>query len=496
MPQVNEDIRRALVGKNPLIYLHTSEEERMLRLLEGFAGKLYRGERPVTSWSCVSGLTGALEDPTGIDPATAIQSVIAHPERGFFIFKDLSEFIEVPAVARSLRDAYQALAAADKFLFILSPEVRIPEILKKEIFLIEVALPGEKEFQHLISRFGQVYNGTALQPELLSELPVALKGLTLAEAGHTLHRIFRAQSQMRSARETLREVLVEKSNIVKKSGILEFVMPDADISSIGGLDHLKDWLKRRQKLFTREAIADGIPVPKGMLVMGVSGCGKSVAAKAVSALWNVPLFRLDMSLVYSGSFGSPEAAFNRALKTIESLAPGILWIDEIENSLGMEEGGSDVNSQIFSAFLTWMQEKPPLIFVAATANRIEALPAEVIRKGRFDQIYFVDLPNDVERRAIFEIYLDRHKVDSSDFDFDLLTVATRGWNGAEIEQAVKAARIDAYSAGSVVDMDHLTANTAAIVPLSTTMSEQIKKIRAWAVRRATPASKFGTTPRN
>ena len=377
----------------------------------------------------------------------------------------------------------------------VSPEIVLPESLKKEVFLVEMAPPGEREFQQLIQRFSQSFSGVRLDSELASELPVALKGLTLAEAQHTLHRIFRAQAKGLPAAETLREVLVEKANIVRKAGILEFVMPDTRLENIGGLDNLKDWLRRRQKLFTREAIADGIPTPKGFLVMGVSGCGKSVAAKAVSALWKLPLFRLDMNLIYSGNFGTPEAAFNRALSTVDSLAPCILWIDEIENALGIEEGGIETNSQIFSAFLTWMQEKPPLIFVAATANRIEKLPAEVIRKGRFDQIYFVDLPSDEERQTIFEIYLNRYGVDSSGFDFDLLNVATRGWNGAEIEQAVKAARVDAYNEGKPLDMDHLTANTSTIVPLAKTMSEQIKKIRAWAVKRATPASKYGTAPR-
>ncbi len=495
MSKATDEIRRALVGKNPLVYLHTWEEERALRLLESFAAKVFRGERAMTTWTCVGGLSGAFENPEMIDPSRAIQAVIDHPERGFFIFKDLSDFMGIPEVVRSLRDAYQALAAADKYLFIVSPDVTLPESLKKEVFLVELAPPAERDFQRLIQRFGKTYSGVQLDPAMASELPVALKGLTLGEAQHTLHRIFRAQAQRRPAEEILREVLVEKANIVRKSGILEFVMPDTRIENIGGLDNLKDWLRRRQKLFTREAIADGIPTPKGFLVMGVSGCGKSVAAKAVSALWNVPLFRLDMNLVYSGTFGTPEAAFNRALGTVDSLAPCILWIDEIENALGIEEGGSEVNSQIFSAFLTWMQEKPPLIFVAATANRIEKLPAEVIRKGRFDQIYFVDLPSTEERQTIFEIYLERYGVDSSGFDFDLLNVSTRGWNGAEIEQAVKSARVDAYSEGRPLNMDHLTANTATTVPLAKTMAEQIKKIRAWAVKRATPASKYGTAPR-
>ena len=356
MPSATEEIRRALVGKNPLIYVHTWEEERALRLLESFAAKLYKGRQELTTWTCVGGLEGALADPETTDPAQAIRAVIDHPERGFFVFKDLSEFMGDARVTRALRDAYQALGPADKFLFVVSPEVTLPETLKKEVFLVELAPPGEKDFQRLIARFQKSYGGVELGPELLSELPVALKGLTLAEAQHTLHRIYRSRAQQRPAKETLREVLVEKSNIVRKSGILEFVMPDATIEGIGGLDNLKDWLRRRRKLFTREALADGIPVPKGMLVMGVSGCGKSVAAKAVAALWKLPLFRLDMALVYSGNYGAPEAAFTRALKTIEALAPGILWIDELENALGMEEGGAGLNAQIFSTFLTCLNK--------------------------------------------------------------------------------------------------------------------------------------------
>ncbi len=492
MSSATEEIRRALLGKYPLVYLLTWEEERTQKLLESFAAKLYRGQGAVTTWSCVQGFAGGLEDPGLTDPARAIQTVIAHGERGFFLFKDLHVFMDQPPVTRSLRDAYHALGRGDKFIFFLSPQLAIPDSLIKEVFLVEMRPPDEKELGQLVARQAQAY-GVELERELVSQLPVALKGLTLNEAQHSLHRILR--SRRGSVAETLKEVFVEKANIVRKTGLLEAVMPDAALGDIGGLDNLKEWLLRRRRLFSREAIADGVPTPKGMLVMGVSGCGKSFAAKAVSELWNVPLFRLDMSLVFSGGFGSPEEAFHRALATIESLAPAILWIDEIENSLGMEEGRTDMSSQVFSAFLTWMQEKPPLIFVAATANRIEALPAEIIRKGRFDQVYFVDLPNDEERRHILEIHLRRNGVDAEHFDFDLLIVSTKGWNGAELEQAVIAARVDAYSEGRSLGMDDLTANTASMVPLSTTMAEQIKSIRAWAVRRATPASKYGTRPR-
>jgi SpoVK/Ycf46/Vps4 family AAA+-type ATPase len=226
-------------------------------------------------------------------------------------------------------------------------------------------------------------------------------------------------------------------------------------------------------------------------MMGVSGCGKSLAVKTISSLWNIPLFRLDMNLVFSGLYGSPEEAFHRALKTIEAVAPAVLWIDEIENALGLDETGQKIASHIFSSFLTWMQEKPPLIFIAATANKIQALPAEIIRKGRFDEVFFCDLPTAVEREEIFRIHLARNGAVLDDYDFKMLQVMTDGWNGAEIEQAVISARTDAFYEKRPFSQRDLSNVIARIVPLSDTMEQQIKSIRSWAFSRATPASKFG-----
>ncbi|HEY4490889.1 MAG TPA: AAA family ATPase, partial [Acidobacteriota bacterium] len=465
MPSTAESIRAAIIGKYPVIYLLTWEESRALQLLEAFSAKLF-GENALRVWSCVSGFGSHSQNGNTIDPLQAVQSVLAAPEKGFYVMKDFSAFMKDPSVARALRDAYYTLQGKDKFLIVLSPEMVIPESLKKEILLIEMDLPDEAELLKSVKKSQQAYPQATLSEEVLSQITFALRGLTLNESTHILNKIFR--SKMKRAAEILNEIFAEKEMIVKKSGYLEFIPPHYDIKDIGGLDTLKDWLVKREKLFSRKALEEGIPVPKGMLIMGMSGCGKSLSAKTISALWKVPLFRLDMNLVFSGVFGSPELAFHRALKTVEAVAPAVLWIDEIENSMGMDDNQHGGNPYVFSTFLTWMQEKPPLIFVAATANRIQAIPAEVIRKGRFDQVFFVDLPNDEERKQILEIYLRRNGADIGKFDLVFLAAATRGYNGAEIEQAVVAARIEAFHEDRTFTIDDVTRNTARMVPLSKT----------------------------
>jgi SpoVK/Ycf46/Vps4 family AAA+-type ATPase len=275
----------------------------------------------------------------------------------------------------------------------------------------------------------------------------------------------------------------------KKDGVLEFVPPRFSIEDLGGYENLKDWLQKRKALFSREAMDAGIPIPSGILLMGMSGCGKSLGIKCISTLWNLPLFRLDMNSVFSGASGNAEATFLKALRTVEAASPAVLWIDEIEMGVGSTGQGDASMSRIFAGFLTWMQEKDPFVFVAATANRIHLLPAEIIRKGRFDQVFFVDLPNEEERKQIFGIHLARNRQDPSKFDLVFLAKATKGWNGAEIEQAVVSAVVDAYSDKRPLTEQDLYKMISATVPLSVTMEDQIKAIKSWAHDRAISASK-------
>jgi SpoVK/Ycf46/Vps4 family AAA+-type ATPase len=488
-----ENLKNAILGRYPLIYLLTWEENRAMQLLEGFSSKLYGPDHPVFTWTCLSGFSPGGSFPDTREPLKALQAIQASQEKGFYVLKDFPAFFSDTFVLRALRDVYQALLNKDKFVFLLSPQLEIPENLRKEILLVDLGLPDDEEILQQLKKIQQQFPQLVLPPEVQGQIVFALKGFTLNEISHTLNRIFRAKKQDPAA--VLQEIFVEKEMMIKKSGYLEFVPPVHDLSQIGGLDNLKEWVTRREKLFSKKALEDGMPVPKGILLMGISGCGKSLSAKTISTLWQVPLFRLDMNLIFSGMYGNAEHAFNKALAAIEAMAPAVLWIDEIENSLGMDEGQSGSNTHIFSTFLTWLQEKPPMVFVAATANRIHALPAEVIRKGRFDQVFFIDLPNDEERKQIFEIHLRKNGADISKFDLVFLAAATKGWSGAEIEQAVAGARVDAYHAGKELEVSDITRNTSRTVPLSKTMEEQMKKIRSWAFGRATPASKYASVPR-
>ena len=483
-----EKIRRALVGGHPLIYVQSWEESRVERLVLHLAKTFFGQPAPCGIWTVVDGLVvDGMPVPETRDPVRALEAVLQGSGKGFYLFKDFPTTSTRPEIVRRLRDLYRGLKDRGRFVLLVSPRLDIPEDAKKEIYYVEYELPDEGEISRIID--GTVRKRIAadgLDDHAVKRLALAMRGLTADEIGHLLNKVF---AQRRAFDETaFLEVLAEKEQMSKKEGVLEFVAPRFTIEDIGGYDTLKVWLKKRQPLFSKEALDAGIPIPKGILLMGISGCGKSLCVKTISTLWNLPLFRLDMNAVFGTE--NPEATFLRALRSVEAVSPAVLWIDEIEMGVGgYREGGDAAMSRIFSGFLTWMQEKSALVFVAATANRIQLLPAEIIRKGRFDQVFFVDLPNEEERKQIFSIHLKKSRCDPSRFDLVFLSKATRGWNGAEIEQAVISSVVDAYSDARTLTEEDLHRVIAATVPLAVTMEEQIKAIRSWAHDRALNASK-------
>jgi AAA+ superfamily predicted ATPase len=484
-----EKISRGLDSNYPLIYVQGWEEERIERLVTHMASAHFGEEGHLVIWSPAQGFKkdGATVEAV-TDPTEALIRIAGNPQPAFYLMKDLPAWFDGnPGMVRAAREVYYRLRNKGIHVFFTHPELLLPEALKKEIFLVEMDLPSEQEILDYLEPKG---NLTGVAREQLYRIAGAMKGLSLNEVDHLQARLF--QGQEIDPSQTLLEITEEKAQLLKKESCLRFFPSQHALDSVGGLDNLKDWVIKRRDLFSEKAYEAGVPLPSGILLMGVSGCGKSMAAKAIAAAWDLPLVRLDMSLVLSGSFGSPEYAFERATRIADEVAPIVLWVDEIENAFGYDErAGSGGNVNIFSSFLTWLQEKSPKVFVAATANRIQELPAELMRKGRFDQLFFLDLPNKEEREEIFRIHIGLNGGDPQAFNLGYLAAATRDWSGAEIEQAVKSARIDAYQAGRDFASKDIERNTMKQVPLSQTMLEQIKAIKDWSFKRAVPASRPG-----
>jgi SpoVK/Ycf46/Vps4 family AAA+-type ATPase len=316
-----------------------------------------------------------------------------------------------------------------------------------------------------------------------------LQGLTLDEARYALRRALNANRGLGT--ESMPALLEEKRLLINRSGVIEYISDAVGLGEVGGLEGLKKWLVERQKLFQMRDSLSAEIVPKGLLLMGIPGCGKSLSVKAIASHLQLPLYRVDMTEIFSGRHGKPEGAFVQACKMMEDMAPAVLWFDEIEMGITSAESGGE-QGRIFAFFLTWMQEKVRGLFVAATANRIDLLPAEMIRKGRFDEVFFVDLPIEEEQVAIFKIHLTRRGVDITGFNIEQLTQFTVGWTGAEIEQCVISALTKARLADRDITEHDLITTAVKMVPLSRTMKEQISHIRGWAFERAVRASPQAT----
>jgi SpoVK/Ycf46/Vps4 family AAA+-type ATPase len=494
MPFPTEAIERFITAGYPILYLISWEEERIENRLKLVGEKLYQGSLNFYTWSCTDGMRG--EDgevkETG-DAIQALNKVINDKKSGFYLFKDLHFFLNDPKVIRKLKDVYQKLRRTTKTLFILSPSLILPNELDKEVTVIDVGLPDADEativFDSLVKSTSDKIRNT-LTSELKEKSVRAILGLGASEMELALRRTFIGREKI-DENELLHELLEEKAQLIRKSGTLEFVRTRIGLDSIGGLENLKEWLQTRALAFSPKAKEFGLDVPKGVLIMGISGCGKSLCAKAVATAWGLPLLRLELNQVYGGTFGSPEEVFRRAIKTVEAVSPCVLWIDEIEAGITRsgEKASDSPASRIFGYFLTWMQEKEHPVFIAATANQIDLLPPEILRKGRFDEIFFVSLPSQKDRKEIFRIHLLSREKNPDSFDLDSLAKNTEGLSGAEIEQAVVSALFESFSKHKDLDNMELIIAASSIVPLSTTMREEMSKLERWASNRAIKASK-------
>lgn len=479
----------------PLIYLVTPEEERAETAIAQVARQ--EPERKVFIWTVTHGIVEygqprMLTQHNTQSPQPAIKWVMEQKDAGLYIFKDLHEFLDSTEVKRWLRDAIASFRNTYKTIILMSPIQNIPVELEKDVAIVDFALPDMAILEGVLDRqLEKLPRHNRCTPDEREKLVKATLGLTVDEA----EKVYR-RARVVSGRLTESEVeivLSEKKQLIRRNGILEYIEEDETIDSVGGLEELKRWLRNRTDAFTERAREYGLPQPKGMLILGVPGCGKSLIAKTTSRLWGLPLLRLDMGRVYDGSLvGKSEANLRSALKTAESISPAILFVDELDKAFGGASGSSDsdggTSSRIFGSFLTWMQEKTSPVFVMATANRVDRLPGEFLRKGRFDEIFFVDLPTRQERVEIFRIHLSKRRKEIDRFDFEQLASASDGFSGAEIEQGLIAAMYESFAQHREPGQLDILAAIKATQPLSRTMMEQVAALREWAQQRARPAA--------
>jgi len=491
---MQEELSILIQAQYPLIYLVTSEEERAEQAIATLAQQS-KPLRRVFIWTVTHGIVEYgqprnITQHNTVSPEAAIEWVTRQREPGIFVFKDLHPFYSA-TVTRALRDAIASFKGTQKAILLMSPVQEVPIELEKEVAVLDFPMPNMAELDTVLSQQLEQIRTRRLSTEAREKLLKAALGLTRDETEKVYRKAYVTAGRLTEAEVDV--VLSEKKQLIRRNGILEYVEEDETIDSIGGLDELKHWLRQRSNAFTERARQYGLPQPKGMLILGVPGCGKSLIAKTTSRLWGLPLLRLDMGRVYDGSMvGRSEANLRNALKTAESISPAILFIDELDKAFAGSAGSADsdggTSSRIFGSFLTWMQEKTSPVFVMATANRVERLPGEFLRKGRFDEIFFVDLPNAEERKEIFKIHLSKRREDINRFDLDQLAAVCDGFSGAEIEQALIAAMYEAFAQDREFTQLDIIAAIKSTLPLSKTMTEQVTALRDWARQRARPAA--------
>lgn len=511
MEPVFEKMKDMLNAYYPTFYLHSFEYSRTWAKITSIAKAIISEGCNVNlyQWNCVEGLKQVIpqerkvkvseisedeSDEDILEPSMVLKYIYNIKDKSskdIFVLEDFNAYIDEEDVKFYLRQISNKGRFTNIHVIILSAVYKLPLELEKYITVLSTPLPDRKELEKTLRKVEGECKIT-LSVDMRNRMVDAALGMTTMEADLAFCLAVVRNNLGEDAPST---VSSEKEQIIKKSGILDYFSNNEDLKDVGGMEVLKDWLRKRKMAYDKNARDFGLQEPKGLLLLGVPGCGKSLTAKSIASFWNMPLLRLDIGKVYQGLVGSSEDNIRKAISTAEAVAPCVLWIDEIEKGLnGVQSSGSTdggVTSRIFSTILTWMQEKTDPVFVVATANNINLLPPELLRKGRFDEIFFVDLPNQKERENIFKIHLSKNGQCSEDFPIEEFGSRTEGFNGAEIEECVKEAMFAAYVEcpnNPKLKAIHIAQAIGKTVTLSKTMGEQITALREWALTRAKNAS--------
>jgi SpoVK/Ycf46/Vps4 family AAA+-type ATPase len=479
----NDDFELLLRARYPLIYIPTREEERVEASIAQSAKQL--GDRSFYIWDFVDGYQGNPND-AGFgrrNPLQALEFVEKLPAAvaAVFVLRDFHRFLEDVSVARKLRNLARLLKSQPKNIVILAPQVAIPEDLSEVLTVLEFPLPHSPEIRAELERLLSATRQTPLEPKVLDELVRSCQGLSMERIRRVLAKAIATHGRLEADDVDL--ILEEKRQSIRQTQILDFYPATERISDIGGLDNLKDWLLRRGGAFSERARQYGLPFPRGLLLVGIQGTGKSLTAKAIAHHWHLPLLRLDVGRLFAGLVGESESRTRQMIQLAEALAPCVLWIDEIDKAFAGIDGRGDsgTTSRVFGTFITWLAEKASPVFVVATANNIQALPPEMLRRGRFDEIFFVGLPSQEERRSIFAVHLSRlrpHNLQS--YDLDRLAYETPDFSGAEIEQILIEAMHIGFSQNRDFTTDDILEAASQIIPLARTAQDQIQLLQNWA----------------
>jgi ATPase family associated with various cellular activities (AAA) len=525
-----DQLKILINSSTPIIVMETVEEQRALALARSVTTEL---ELPLFEWNIADGLrrctapaapisgnghtklglagdgsaVGAIIAQVATRPegapiinTTTPAGVLAHIEtmttEAVFVLKDFHRHMDDAVVVRSLRNVVQYFSCSRRALILTGPSFPLVPELEKEVEFLDLPLPDRETLHAIVEgTFTRICKSHTIKRTIdasgVKAVAANLSGLTEDEAERAVAQALVTRYSF--GPEIATDVLEAKKEILRRSGMLEFVEPFAGMASIGGLENLKRWLSKRRGAWTDEAREAGLQPPRGVIILGVQGCGKSMCAQAIAAEWKLPLLRFDTAAIYDKFIGETEKRIQKVFRIAEQLAPAVLWIDELEKVFagsGPDSASVDagVSSRLLGSFLSWMQERKAPVFVVATCNNATVLPPELIRKGRFDELFFVDLPNVVERRAIFALHLRRRKQNPESFDLETLVTASHGYSGAEIESAMQSAMYASFADKKPMSTESLLEELHSTVPLSLTRAEDISELREWASTRAVPAS--------
>ncbi|MGF1457992.1 MAG: AAA family ATPase [Leptolyngbyaceae cyanobacterium] len=485
------------------IVIETIEEERVRGLINTAINEL---QMAVFEWSVAQGLTRSQGNchnrwtneyaPPGTqkpqpleattEPVDALKHIEQLPYQAIYWLKDLGPHLDDEVVRRQLREVIQAFSQNRSTLVLTGHSLTLPPDIAQDVVYFDLKLPEPDELYRAISEVVRSLKGrinVKIKPQGIDELVQAMRGMTLQQARKVI--AFAALDDGKLTHEDVKRVLQRKVQVLHEEGLLDYIPPEMNPAQLGGFQGLKQWLQRARVGFTPQAKAFNLPTPRGILIVGIQGCGKSLAAKTIAREWQMPLLKLDAGRLYDKFIGESEKNFRRAVTLAETMSPAVLWIDEIEKSMGQSDSDADggLSRRLFGYFLTWLQEKSGDVFVVATANDLSRIPPELLRKGRFDEIFFVDLPDERERAAILQIHLTRRRQAVDRFNLHDLVHATDGFSGAEIEQVIITALYRAIYEKRPVDTELIINEVKATVPLSISRQEDLHALRAMAQER-------------